>query len=602
MTDKIIKPIEGEVVGPSEAKPPKGVFIGTLNIMAAPAREYMTKPLHGLYRARYHGKFSRPKHVFALDLGLIALGAAMGAIALYFGVLWKPAEPVSVKLSAAPTKPLSGGQGVFKLEVTNDGELPMNNAVAAFRFPKGFSFLRSSPPVHRDTESVRLGNIESGTSAAVRIVGTLNGNVGETLKALVTVSYTEGPNGAAKARNAEASFSLSSSAVGAEFDMPESLFSGQSVTGSVRYWNRGNSPADNIVITPEWPKGFVFSSSSLPLKSGRWEIGTLAAGSESKIDFTGTVSGPGDEIEFGIEAGTRLGNGIVTESSGMKSVTISDPGITIKLDGKSSARLGETITITASFRNSGSEELTEATLKPVPQDSIAFSAEPETISIKPGESGTARFEVKLPPALPAALANATDPTFKLSVSLDGVLGNKGKISLQSPALEIRIPSSLALMSVARYWSETGDQLGRGPMPPETGKATRYWIFWNVKNTTGAVTGAQVSATLPSNVSFTGKVSAPFGNAPEFDPADRSVTWTVGNVPAWVGKTSASVGTAFEIALIPTPDQVGTYPTLVTRQEITGNDSASGLALEGSAADLTSHLTADPKAADAGTVR
>jgi hypothetical protein len=90
--------------------------------------------------------------------------------------------------------------------------------------------------------------------------------------------------------------------------------------------------------------------------------------------------------------------------------------------------------------------------------------------------------------------------------------------------------------------------------------------------------------------------------PEFDPTTRILTWNVGDIPAFPGVTSPAIGAAFEVALIPTPDQVGTYPTLITKQQITGIDSVTGLSLAGSSADLNAHLSSDPKAAATGTVK
>ena len=90
--------------------------------------------------------------------------------------------------------------------------------------------------------------------------------------------------------------------------------------------------------------------------------------------------------------------------------------------------------------------------------------------------------------------------------------------------------------------------------------------------------------------------------PEFDPTTRILTWSAGDIPAFPGVTSPAIGAAFEVALIPTLDQSGTYPLLITNQKITGTDAVTGLNLTGSAADLNAHLSSDPKASATGTVK
>lgn len=606
MSDNEIKHVEGELVDkPRDDAKSKGVFIGTLNIMAAPAREYVTKPLHQLYHARYHGRYRRPKHVFAFDLGLIALGAALAAVAIYFSFLWKPVEETRVKFAALPKSPVSGGEVVLNLDVANNGKIAMNDAVATFRLPKEISFVRSSPPLRRDTESIKLGTIEPGTNIKARIVGTLNGKVGQELRPTVTVSYKEGLDGPAKTKNAEASLKISSSSVGAAFELPDSLFAGQAINGAIRYWNRGNAPAEKIVIVPAWPEGFALSSSSLPLKSGRWEIGTLAPNSEGQISWTGSLAGTDDSADFAADIGSRSGNSINVEAQSIKNVTVTDAGIILKIDGPTTAKLGDTLTLTGSWKSASGHSLAPAAVKILADDGFSYieGSGKDAIAIESGATnGSWQFKMKMDDTIPEALKGKTDPQFKVRVAISGEIDGAEEATLQSPAFAVRIVSSLGLSSVARYWSETGDQLGRGPIPPEVGKATRYWIFWNIKNTTGAVTGVRVYATLPANASFTGKVSAPFGEAPQFDPGTRTVTWSVGDIPAWPGMNSASIGTAFEVALIPTPDQAGIYPLLVGSQKIAGNDSTSGLPLQGSAKDITTHLTDDPKAAGTGTVK
>ncbi len=609
MNNEDAKPIEGEVIekkslgsARDENSRPAGIFIGTLNIMAAPAREYVTEPLGELYKARYHGKYKRPKHVFALDLGLVALGIAIGAVAIYFAFIWKPAAPSAARLAVLPNHPASGGEVVINLSFYNDSESALTGAMAAFKLPKEVKFLRSSLPYRREEGTAALGTIEPKSEITERLVGFLEGGAGKNLKVLTYVTYTESATGNVRSASASAAFKVSESNLGANFELPDELAIGQAVNGSVRYWNRG-AEAENVVLTPSWPAGFALSTASSPLKAGRWELGKLSAGSEGKIEFSGVLRKADRQTEFSLMTGTREGGKINEESSSVKSIEVNDPLITVKLDGKTAARLGETLALTATYENNGERTLSDAALKPLAENGITVSGgRAEKFSLKPGEKGTATFEIKLPSSLPEDLKNSTDPQLALRVSLDGKLDNDNAISIQAPAFAVKIASSLDLNSVVRYWSETGDQLGRGPLPPETGKATRYWVFWNVQNTTGAVTGVRVSAALPANVSFTGKVSAPFGEAPKFDPGSRNITWMVGDIPAWPGTTSASIGTAFEIALIPTPEQSNTYPPLLRDQKISGTDSASGLPLSGSASDLSAHLLNDPKAADTGTVK
>lgn len=582
----------------------RGVFLGTLNIMTAPARHLITKPLAWLYHARYHEKYKRPKHVFAFDLGLVALGAALAVIAIYFGLFFKPFDPIQIQFTAAPKNPVAGGEVVLNFNLSNLSAAAIDNATANFKFPPEIKFLRSSLPYTHDKNTVILGSVDAKTDVTERLVGSLSGQVGKNLKVTANLTYKESQTGKTVNKNAAVIVKISSSSVGADFTLPDNILVGQTVTGSISYFNRGNAPADGIVIVPNWPDGFVLASSQPVAKSGRWELGTLTPGSAGKIDFTGVMGLGGTSADFAVETGIKSGSDILLQTQSDKTVSLTDPQISVKIDGNNLARLGDKLTLTATYKNTGNHTLNGAAVKINVDGGLTIVSGDQTapLAIKPGTTGQVQYQIRLNKDLPTALQNAIDPQLKVRVALNGQLDNEREVSIVSPSFNVRVASDLGLAAVARYWSESGDQLGRGPLPPEVGKTTRYWIFWNAKNTTGAASNVRVSGVLPSNASFTGKASAPYGDMPEFDPTTRTLTWDVGDIPAFPGVTSPAIGAAFEVALIPTQDQVGTYPTLITKQQITGTDAVTGLNLAGAATDLNAHLSSDPKATTTGTVK
>jgi hypothetical protein len=621
MSDDKLKPIEGEVVEPKsldlardesetsrqargENPAPRGIFIGTLNIMTEPGRNFITEPLGKLYRSRYHGKYKRPKHVFAFDLGLVALGAAIATIAIYFSFFFKPFDPIQISFSALPKNPAAGGEVILNYAVSNLSADSIDDATVTFKLPTGVKFKRSSLAYQRDKNAVSFDSIEPQTDVSERLVGELVGNVGQELKVIATLTYKESRTGKSVSKGSVVAIKIASSTVGASFSLPDKIFIGQTISGTVDYWNRGNTPAKNAVLTPHWPDNFTILSLDTALGAGQWQIRSMDPGSAGRINWTGVIRAGSGEVDFRIKTSMKDSSGIALESEGLKSVELVNPQISVSLDGASGATRGQTITLTASYKNSGEHALSGAALRIIPDDGLAIVGDGGKggIDLAPGANGSWQFKIRLTDALPEALKNATDPQLKVRVSLDGKLDGQEPVSIQSPAFAVKVASALSLNSVARYWSESGDQLGRGPLPPEVGKTTRYWIFWNAKNTTGAVNGVRVSGKLPANASFSGKASVPFGDAPQFDPATRTLTWNAGDLLAWPGVSSPAVGLAFEVALIPTPDQIGTYPLLIFEQKISGIDAVTGLALSGAGPDITARLTADPKAADTGAVK
>ena len=614
--NKEIQPIEGEIIEKAEAVGREletdirdaakrgGVFIGTLNIMTQPARNLLTEPLADLYKDKYEGKFKRPKHVFAFDMGLVALGALIAAVAIYFGLIYKPVEAVQAVLVAEPNALVAGGEIVLNLTVANNEDNPVENVNAIFKLPPQIKFERSSLQYSQTDNSVNFGEIASHSEATVRLVGALTGSVGQNLKPSVNISYTDSAGKTGKTK-AAASAKIASSSVGAAFEMPDSMVVGQVVSGDIRYYNHGNAPIDNVVIVPTWPQNFVVSQANPAAANGSWFVGTLAPGSEGKISVSGIeTTGGASAVEFTVETGVRSLADVLTQSQSAKTVALIDPAFTVTLDGASGARLGDTVTFSAIYNNTGDHTLNGATIAATADPGLTIKNidRAELGDLKPGASGTVKITAQADSKLPDALKNSTGVQLALHANITGKLDNDSKMTISSPTWNIKIASTLGMTAGARYWSDTGDQLGRGPLPPTVGKTTTLWIFWNVSNTTGALNNVRITGKLPANVTYTGKAANPFGDAPLYDPTTRTMTWNVGDVPAWPGVTTDAIGAACEVTITPTADQRGTYAPLMTDQQITGTDTATGLALTATAPDMNTHLTTDPQGIATGTVK
>ena len=616
MPDDKLQPLEGEIVEKAEAMGREletdirdaarrgGVFIGTLNIMTQPARNMLTEPLTDLYKDKYEGKFKRPKHVFALDMGLIALGAVAAAIAIYFGLIYKPFEPVQAVLTATPNALVSGGEIVLNLTVTNNENDPIEDVNAVFKLPAQIKFERSSLPYARASNTVSFGEIAAHGEASVRLVGALTGNVGQTLKPSASVTYKDSSGKEGK-KLAAARAKISNSSVGAAFEMPESIVVGQVVSGNIKYFNRGNSPIDNVVIIPTWPQNFVVNSSKPELKNGAWFIGTLGKGSEGTIAWSGSMTAGGaDTADFAVETAVRSLSDTLSQGQSSRTVSLADPAINVSLDGTSGARAGDTVTIAATYKNTGDHTFNGATFGATADQGLTIKNIDRTAlgDLKPGATGTVKITASLDSKLPDALKNATDVQLAVRASLSGKLDNDSPVVISSPDWNVKVASTLGMSAGARYWSDTGDQLGRGPLPPAVGKTTTLWIFWDVANTTGALNNVRITGKLPANVTYTGKAANPFGDAPLYDPATRTMTWNVGDVPAWPGVATEAIGAACEVTITPTADQRGTYAPLMTNQVVTGTDAATGISLSATAPDMTTHLTTDPQGIATGTVK
>ncbi len=320
---------------------------------------------------------------------------------------------------------------------------------------------------------------------------------------------------------------------------------------------------------------------------------TRATGSFSRLNFPetitpGTVSAPATESLLKTE---------------------------MKINGETLAILnpGEDIEYIVSYFNSGKKDLYDVAVKvdlegaPIDLDQFSLGQGvlrggavvwtkdqvPEFSKLSPGENGELKFKVStgqsIEPAKALGFGNILKSWLEISYKLDNNFGEMN--SFKSEVREDKFNSDLVLGSSARYYTPEGDQLGLGPLPPKVGEQTRYWVFWSVNNNLNDLNNVSASAVLPPNVSWTGRISVTLGQL-NYNSARHQVNWKVGDVERYTGEEWPKLGVAFELALTPTAEQIGSEPILLDQIKIFGKDGFTEQFLEREEPPLTTNLIYD----------
>ena len=161
-------------------------------------------------------------------------------------------------------------------------------------------------------------------------------------------------------------------------------------------------------------------------------------------------------------------------------------------------------------------------------------------------------------------------------------------------MAIPLATEVAVESAARYYTEEGDQLGRGPLPPMVNQTTKYWLMFRANNTNNDLRAAVFSATLPAGVEFTGKQSVTIGPTIAYNPANRDLSWNYRLLPA-----NSQTGLYFEVAVKPNAAQIGQTLTLLKNIKFTATDDAVGKNFSFSQPDVTNVLPASDQGARSG---
>jgi hypothetical protein len=132
---------------------------------------------------------------------------------------------------------------------------------------------------------------------------------------------------------------------------------------------------------------------------------------------------------------------------------------------------------------------------------------------------------------------------------------------------------------------------RGPIPPTVDSETTYTVNWYLANSFNDVANATMKAELPPYVRWTGNFT-PASEQLTYDSSSRTVTWTIPDLRAGVGYTSAAKHVAFQIAFLPTVSQANTSPDLISSATVVGSDRFTASEVRAGISPLSTRFNQD----------
>lgn len=159
-----------------------------------------------------------------------------------------------------------------------------------------------------------------------------------------------------------------------------------------------------------------------------------------------------------------------------------------------------------------------------------------------------------------------------------------------------ITTPLSIQTEARYYAASGGQIGAGPLPPQIGQATRYWIQWKIPPTETDLSKIEIKASLPTGVSFTGQKALPNGG--EFVEEGNQLIWRL----PFLAATNEDTTVAFEVSLTPTQEMRDRVPILLEAAQVTALENRSDVTINFRATSVDTSLPTDEKGKNQGWVK
>jgi len=571
-----------------------------------------------------------------LKLALIGIGAIVLIAGVIYGIYkYRQTsfneEMTSIAISGSE-KVESGKFLTYDIKYDNQNRAALNNAILRVYYPENFkpenntNFVSEGPT----SGNFALGNINGKTSGQVRFNGRVYSPKGALMNIKVELSYTPSVFNSTFVAKDQFSVNVVSTPITLEIEAPQNISSGDAINYLVSYKNTGAEDFDNIRIKAEYPDGFTFSKSDPRTSEGNniWYIGRLLAGQEGKIIVSGKLEGDRDQTKkFNVYVGTIENDVFVSYNDEYWDTKIAASPLSIvqTINDKQElvANAGDILRFVIMYKNEGSvglrnviakEELNSpvldyATLNmeggyyDYKEKTIVWKAPDykQFMSLAPGQSGTIRFDIKIKNSLPinnendknfviSSMAKIDSPDIPTPVEMNKIIaGNR---------IDIKVNSKLVLEEKGYY----NDSIipNSGPVPPKVNNETTYTIHWIARNVSNDVSEAKVESSLPTGVSYTGKVFPEDANF-EYNERTNSISWNLGDMPAGTGIINSPKEIAFQIKIRPSISQLGKEVDILNKSTFSAKDLFTGESLVASVDKKNNILAEDPSLKNAQNV-
>ena len=579
-------------LNPENLKKGGNIVIGTLNIFTSPVK----KKLEEHYKTE-SDKFGYWHLITDIVLAAIILFLAIFNIWILTSGEWGLSKKIDLNINL--DQAISGQSVTYTINYKNNSKSRLKETTLAVNFPPGLvnvsvepSSLFSSP-----TNTFNLGQIDPGANGEVRIKGILFGDANLPSVLGATLNFLPENSARHQQKNAVRKDTVTESLVKGEIIAPDKVSSGQIFDLAIKYINGSEweIPLMNIVEN--------FKEAGLETDvAGALTVEDIKPKTEGEIKLKGKfiLNKESRKVKLTSSLQIVLGQIKLLQPTTAKEIEVIPSKLVLELiPEKSIVSLGENINYTLKYQNQEDFDIVSAKfiLKTDPEITGGVILGPGLILSK--KSGEIKFSAKIK----ELKLDRKNPVLESWIEAD--YRSKQDPDLQSFAFsgkqEQKIKTNLVFKAFARYYTAEGDQLGVGPLPPQAGQTTKYWIFLSLENCCNDAKDIAITARLPKNVSLTDKTSTTEDQGIKYDENSREISWKISKIKA-PSNFFPSVGSVFEIALTPSAEQAGQTALLLENIRLTAMDEFTSEVIAKNLDNITTNLILDALETRGGIIR
>lgn len=560
------------------------------------------------YHKHYRAKFQAKAHlVFIIDSVLVLCVLGLLGLGLYFKYVYHPLRDdfrFSIRLEGQPK---TGENAVAVVRMINDGRRELRDAKLTVHLPAAFRASAFPAGYDEASHGVTIGRLAPKSSAEYRFEGLLLAPPGKARAFAHLTARDE--SGASDEKLVGADIEWGGTLIEASIQRQEPMVPNQPANVTFTLKNGSGLDFDQVQLVPKWPKGVRVRVATPPVARGVVNLGRIEAGETVRADFT-IVNADAEPYDqpFSFEAvwieSKAVRTPIASAASSLKMIDARLEITAAPKDPRQVARPGDKVPFVVTYANRGALTLEDVRFSLAFDPRVAEDpsmARIETVErLLPGESGAFEVEARVKRALSPYVNDpqlSPKPTAKFDAIMDPVgLG----LETTGTGTGLKVAGQARLAAAGRFFTSEGEQIGRGPLPPQVGKTTRYWLFVSVENGPTELNDARVTVTLPPYVAWTGRVSVNAGEEPT--ASGSQLSWTLGTLPRHSGTDTPVPTMSLEVALTPPESLVGKTAPLLLNAHLEAQDAWTGLTIEADALGLTTELPGDSGLRGRDTVR
>lgn len=504
------------------------------------------------YQNRYQKHYKHPKKLFVFDIFLILVILAFGSSSIYW-LTYTPEIQGEIKLSlqikndSGDERILSGQRITGTIQIENTSETPLEDVLLRMHATPGLILhkIQGDTLISEQMEGIELPNIAPGTQVNLNIEGTYLQSPKMTSKIISRLNYQTKKEPWIHTSVGSIVMQTPSSIYDTQTSFRAPLIvPTQSVLPFTIDTNEYEAPSDLVVQIADQLKEFSFSSTTqnleLRIKQGTplsFSIYATPQATTSTTDFDLSLYAQSGEFAY-LQDSKKFVFDVLRPDVRLiptLETTQLSPGETLKLQIKLQNKSNFTfknnqLTIPLSTDIIDTSRLSYL----VNQGNIAIPL-PEELAPEEDLSINVLLPIKYFPT------GETDLRKRLQTIFSGEIDDTGsRFQTDRVSASFKIGTRLSAQTRLVYYTDSGDQIGRGVVPFTSGKENKLWLVSKISNGTSKTKNVRANFILPPGILATGATSV--SNGPDVTINANQVVWQKENLQAFEGST-----VAFEIS-------------------------------------------------------